>query len=68
MKHLVLLLLILVIIGSISTLSQEVKIPLPEVVVARIGTGCIGDVKYSLDGEYISVATPLGVSCATRIP
>jgi len=68
MTHLVLLPLILVTIGSTSTLSQEVKIPLPEGVVARIATGCIGDVKYLPDGEYIAVATSLGVSCATGIP
>ena len=61
MKRWVWLFAVLVGMAGIAAFAQEIEIPLPEGAVARFGTGCVYDVKYSPDGDYIAVATSLGI-------
>jgi len=61
MKHWVLLLVVLVGMLGNAALAQEVKIPLPEGAMARLGTGWNTDVTFSPDGRYLAVATSLGI-------
>ncbi len=48
-------------LGSAAACGEGVQIPLPEGAVARLGMGWITQVAYSPDGEYLALATSLGI-------
>ncbi len=60
-----LLVLLVVVIGVVVGMAQEGQIPLPPGAVARLGLGEIGwsdrAVVFSPDGEYLALATSLGI-------